>query len=29
MYESSTGRDNGIASVKSNAPEATIEDTIN
>lgn len=27
MYESASGRDNGIASVKSNAPGATIEDT--
>ena len=26
MYESSSGRDNGIASVKSNAPDATIDD---
>lgn len=26
MYESEAGRDNGIASVKSNAPEATIDD---
>ncbi len=26
MYESEASRDNGIASVKSNAPEATIED---
>lgn len=27
MYESDQARDNGIASVKSNAPGATIEDT--
>jgi uncharacterized protein YegP (UPF0339 family) len=27
MYESSSGRDNGIASVKKNAPDATVEDT--
>lgn len=27
MYESDQARDNGIASVKSNAPSATIEDT--
>lgn len=27
MYESSSGRDNGIASVKKNAPEAAVEDT--
>ena len=27
MYESSAGRDNGIASVKNNAPEASVEDT--
>ena len=26
MYESASGRDNGIASVKKNAPDATIED---
>lgn len=26
MYETSTGRDNGIDSVKSNAPSATVED---
>ncbi|HEY9178319.1 MAG TPA: YegP family protein, partial [Flavipsychrobacter sp.] len=26
MYESAQGRDNGIASVKSNAPGATIDD---
>ena len=26
MYESAAGRDNGIESVKSNAPEATVED---
>ncbi|VXB05839.1 hypothetical protein FLAVO9AF_100111 [Flavobacterium sp. 9AF] len=26
MYESTTARDNGIESVKKNAPEATIED---
>lgn len=26
LYESSAGRDNGIASVKSNAPSATVED---
>lgn len=26
MYESESSRDNGIASVKSNAPEATIDD---
>lgn len=26
MYESSSGRDGGIASVKSNAPKATIEE---
>jgi uncharacterized protein YegP (UPF0339 family) len=26
MYESSSGRDGGIASVKSNAPNATIDD---
>lgn len=26
MYESASGRDNGIASVKSNAPDATVED---
>jgi uncharacterized protein YegP (UPF0339 family) len=26
MYESTSGRDNGIASVKSNAPTATVED---
>lgn len=26
MYESSSGRDNGISSVKKNAPEATVED---
>lgn len=26
MYESSSGRDNGIASVKTNAPKAEIED---
>lgn len=26
MYESSSGRDNGISSVKSNAPGATIDD---
>lgn len=26
MYESEASRDNGIASVKSNAPDATIED---
>ncbi|CAM3402883.1 YegP family protein [Flavobacterium chungbukense] len=26
MYESTSARDNGIASVKSNAPEATIDD---
>ncbi|MCL9809041.1 YegP family protein [Flavobacterium luminosum] len=26
MYESEAGRDNGIESVKKNAPEATIED---
>ena len=26
MYESSSGRDNGIESVKTNAPEASIED---
>ncbi|GIZ09256.1 YegP family protein [Flavobacterium sp. UMI-01] len=29
MYESIVARDNGIASVKSNAPDATIEDTTN
>lgn len=27
MYESSSGRDNGIASVKKNAPDAIVEDT--
>lgn len=27
MYESSSGMDNGIASVKKNAPEAIVEDT--
>lgn len=27
MYESAAGRDNGIASVKTNAPDASIEDT--
>lgn len=27
MYESTSGRDNGIESVKKNAPDATIEDT--
>lgn len=27
MYESAAARDNGIASVKNNAPSATIEDT--
>ncbi|WP_315814556.1 YegP family protein [Paraflavitalea speifideaquila] len=27
MYESESARDNGIASVKSNAPDATVEDT--
>lgn len=27
LYESEAGRENGIASVKSNAPEATTEDT--
>lgn len=27
MYESTASRDNGIESVKKNAPEATIEDT--
>ncbi len=27
MYESEQARDNGIASVKSNAPDATVEDT--
>ncbi|AKH93534.1 MULTISPECIES: YegP family protein [Elizabethkingia] len=27
MYESAAGRDNGIASVKSNAPDASVEDT--
>ena len=26
MYESTSGRDNGIASVKSNAPSASTED---
>lgn len=26
MYESAAGRDNGIDSVKSNAPQATVED---
>ena len=26
MYESEAGRDNGIESVKSNAPDATVED---
>ncbi|MGH2665154.1 YegP family protein [Flavobacterium sp.] len=26
MYESAAGRDNGIESVKTNAPEATVED---
>lgn len=26
MYESASGRDGGIASVKSNAPKATVED---
>ncbi len=26
MYESDAGRDNGIASVKQNAPDATVED---
>gem|GEM_PF-4114046 len=26
MYEAEAGRDNGIASVKENAPTATIED---
>ena len=26
MYESEAGRDNGIESVKTNAPEATVED---
>ena len=26
MYESTSGRDNGIASVKKNGPESTIED---
>lgn len=26
MYESESGRDNGIESVKKNAPEATVED---
>lgn len=26
MYEAAAGRDNGIASVKSNAPDATIDD---
>lgn len=26
MYESSSGRDNGIASVQKNAPDATVED---
>ncbi|NLR58897.1 YegP family protein [Chitinophaga polysaccharea] len=26
MYESTSGRDNGIASVKSNAPAATVDD---
>ncbi|MGO4294386.1 YegP family protein [Chitinophaga sp. RAB17] len=26
MYESAAGRDNGIASVKSNAPKATVEE---
>ncbi|AQX11023.1 hypothetical protein BAX94_14380 [Elizabethkingia meningoseptica] len=29
MYESSSGRDNGIESVKSNAPEASIDDITN
>ena len=29
MYESEASRDNGIASVKSNAPEATIDDQTN
>ncbi|MNR02638.1 hypothetical protein D3C85_1184950 [compost metagenome] len=29
MYESEASRDNGIASVKSNAPEATIDDKTN
>jgi uncharacterized protein YegP (UPF0339 family) len=29
MYESETSRDNGIASVKSNAPEAIIDDRTN
>jgi len=28
MYESTSGRDNGIASVKSNAPGATVEDAV-
>ncbi|MCT3806182.1 hypothetical protein CMU96_10645 [Elizabethkingia anophelis] len=27
MYESAAGRDNGIASVKTNAPDASVEDT--
>ncbi len=27
MYENAAGRDNGIASVKNNAKEATVEDT--
>ncbi len=27
MYESAAGRDNGIASVRNNAPEASVEDT--
>jgi uncharacterized protein YegP (UPF0339 family) len=26
MYESEAGRDNGIESVKKNAPEASVED---
>lgn len=29
MYESTAARDNGIASVKSNAPEASVEDLTN
>jgi uncharacterized protein YegP (UPF0339 family) len=29
MYETEASRDNGIASVKSNAPEATIDDQTN
>ena len=28
MYESASGRDNGIESVKTNAPDATIEDLV-